>query len=139
MVVLLGPSREAISGVTTHLNGLLGSRLVARFDLVHFQVGSEGRREGFFGRLARLAASPFLLAATLVRTGAELLHINTSLNRKAYWRDLGYLVVAKLCGARVRAAPERALAALEDVYDALGVNGSEERRPRLQVPLRKAA
>src|SRR5207253_9107451 len=31
----------------------------------------------------------------------ELLHINTSLNRKAYWRDLGYLVVAKLCGARV--------------------------------------
>jgi len=101
VVVLLGPSREAISGVTTHLNGLLGSRLVARFDLVHFQVGSEGRREGFFGRLARLAASPFLLAATLVRTGAELLHINTSLNRKAYWRDLGYLVVAKLCGARV--------------------------------------
>jgi glycosyltransferase involved in cell wall biosynthesis len=41
--------------------------------------------------------------------------------------------------ARVRAAPERALAALEDVYDALGVHGSEERRPRLQVPLRKAA
>jgi glycosyltransferase involved in cell wall biosynthesis len=41
--------------------------------------------------------------------------------------------------ARVRAAPERALAALEDVYDALGVNGTEERRPRLQVPLRKAA
>jgi len=41
--------------------------------------------------------------------------------------------------ARVRAAPERALAALEDVYEALGVDGSEERRPRLQVPLRKAA
>src|SRR4051812_17730926 len=41
--------------------------------------------------------------------------------------------------ARVRAAPERALVALEDVYDALGVNGAEERRPRLQVPLRKAA
>ena len=41
--------------------------------------------------------------------------------------------------ARVRAAPERALAALEDVYDALGVNSSEERAPRLQVPLRKAA
>ena len=41
--------------------------------------------------------------------------------------------------ARVRAAPERALAALEDVYDALGVNGADERGPRLQVPLRKAA
>ncbi|HYY61090.1 MAG TPA: hypothetical protein VE756_06845, partial [Burkholderiales bacterium] len=85
VVVLLGPSRDAISGVTTHLNGLLGSRLATRFDLVHFQVGSEGRREGALGRLARLAASPFLLAATIVRTGAELLHINTSLNAKAYW------------------------------------------------------
>jgi glycosyltransferase involved in cell wall biosynthesis len=41
--------------------------------------------------------------------------------------------------ARLRAAPERALAALEDVYDALGVNGSEERRSRSQIPLRKAA
>jgi glycosyltransferase involved in cell wall biosynthesis len=101
VVVLLGPSRDAISGVTTHLNGLLGSRLATRFDLVHFQVGSEGRREGALGRLARLAASPFLLAATIVRTGAELLHINTSLNAKAYWRDLAYVVVAKLCGARV--------------------------------------
>jgi glycosyltransferase involved in cell wall biosynthesis len=101
VVVLLGPSREAISGVATHLNGLLGSRLTTRFDLLHFQVGSQGRREGFLGRLARLAASPFLLAATLLRTGAELLHINTSLNAKAFWRDLVYLAVAKLCGARV--------------------------------------
>lgn len=101
MVVLLGPSRDAISGVTTHLNGLLGSRLTTRFDLLHFQVGSQGRREGFLGRLARLAASPFLLAATLLRTGAALLHINTSLNAKAFWRDLAYLGVAKLCGARV--------------------------------------
>ena len=101
MVVLLGPSREAISGVTTHLNGLLGSRLAARFDLVHFQIGSEGRRESFIGRLGRLAASPFLLAATMLRGGAQLLHINTSLNAKAFWRDLAYLAVAKLCGARV--------------------------------------
>jgi glycosyltransferase involved in cell wall biosynthesis len=101
VVVLLGPSREAISGVTTHLNGLLGSRLATRFDLVHFQIGSEGRRESLIGRGARLVASPFLLAATILRTGARLLHINTSLDAKAFWRDLAYLAVAKLCGARV--------------------------------------
>ena len=101
MVVLLGPSREAISGVTTHLNGLIASRLATRVDLVHFQVGSEGRDEGFFGKLARLAVSPFTLAAAMVRLGAAVLHINTSLNAKAYWRDLAYLLVAKLCGARV--------------------------------------
>ena len=101
MVVLLGPSREAISGVTTHLNGLLGSRLAARFELLHFQIGSEGRREHLLGRLARLAASPFRLAATMLRAQAALLHINTSLNHKAFWRDVIYLAVAKLCGTRV--------------------------------------
>lgn len=100
-VLLLGPSREAISGVTTHLNALFGSRLAALFDLQHFQVGAEGRSEGPLGKLGRFAASPFALAAAIVRCDAELVHINTSLNAKAYWRDLVYLLVAKLCGARV--------------------------------------
>jgi glycosyltransferase involved in cell wall biosynthesis len=101
VVLLLGPSREAISGVTTHLNCLLGSRLASRFELVHFQVGSEGRNEGAAGRLARLLASPFTLAATILRLNAGLVHINSSLNAKAYWRDLAYLLVARLCGASV--------------------------------------
>ena len=65
--------------------------------------------------------------------------------QRAIARILGDRALAERMGAvaretaRVRAAPERALAALEDVYDALGVKASEERRPRLQVPLRKAA
>jgi glycosyltransferase involved in cell wall biosynthesis len=99
--LLLGPSREAISGVTTHLNALFGSRLAAHFRLVHFQVGSEGRQEGAAGKLWRFLTSPFSLAAQIARHGAELVHINTSLNAKSYWRDLAYLVVAKVCGARV--------------------------------------
>ena len=101
VVLLLGPSREAISGVTTHLNALFGSRLAALFHLVHFQVGSEGRSEGALGKLARFLTSPFALGAAILRHGAEIVHINTSLNAKAYWRDLAYLLVAKLCGARV--------------------------------------
>jgi glycosyltransferase involved in cell wall biosynthesis len=101
VVLLLGPSREAISGVTTHLNALLGSRLAANFELAHFQVGSEGRKEGALGKAARFATSPFALAAAILRHDAEVVHINTSLNAKSYWRDLAYLMVAKLCGARV--------------------------------------
>ncbi|HEY3076055.1 MAG TPA: glycosyltransferase family 4 protein [Burkholderiales bacterium] len=101
VVLLLGPSREAISGVTTHLNGLLGSRLSGRFELVHFQVGSEGRQEGLLGRFARVVLSPLALAAAIARHGAELVHINTSLNAKAYWRDFSYVLAARLCGARV--------------------------------------
>jgi glycosyltransferase involved in cell wall biosynthesis len=99
--LLLGPSREAISGVTTHLNALISSRLAAHFDLAHFQVGSEGRSEGALGKAWRFIASPFSLAAAILRHGAEVVHINTSLNAKAYWRDLVYLAVARLCGARV--------------------------------------
>ena len=101
VVLLLGPSREAISGVTTHLNSLFGSRLATRFDLLHFQVGSEGRREGLAGRLARFVLSPLQLGAAIARHGVGLVHINTSLNAKSYWRDIAYVVVARICGARV--------------------------------------
>ena len=101
VVLLLGPSREAISGVTTHLNSLFGSRLATRFDLLHFQVGAEGRREGTFGRLARCVLSPLQLAAAIARHGAGLVHVNTSLNAKSFWRDIAYVAAAKICGARV--------------------------------------
>ncbi len=100
-VLLLGPSRDAISGVTTHVNSLLDSRLAGEFALEHFQVGSEGRAEGAAARWLRLAASPFALAAAVLRRGAAVVHLNTSLNAKAWWRDLVYLLVAKACGARV--------------------------------------
>ena len=53
------------------------------------------------GRLARLAASPFTLALEILRRRPPVVHINTSLNLRAYWRDLAYLLVAKACGARV--------------------------------------
>ena len=99
--LVLGPSRDAVSGVTTHVNALLDSPLRAGYALEHFQVGSEGRRESALGRALRYAFSPLLLAGAILRRNAAIVHLNTSLNAKAYWRDLAYLVVAKLCGARV--------------------------------------
>ena len=100
-ILVLGPAREAISGVSTHVNALLGSPLGETFDLLHFQVGSEGRREGRAGKLMRFLLSPFSLAKSLVENRVALVHVNTSLNAKAFWRDLAYVAVAKLCGARV--------------------------------------
>jgi glycosyltransferase involved in cell wall biosynthesis len=90
-----------MSGVTTHVNLLLGSPLAGSYELRHFQVGSEGRVETPLGRLGRLAASPFRLLVELVRSNAAVLHVNTSLNARAYWRDLAYVAAAKLCGAKV--------------------------------------
>jgi len=71
-VLLLGPSRDAISGVTTHVNSLLDSRLAGQFALEHFQVGSEGRAESAASRWLRLAVSPFALAAAVLRRGAAV-------------------------------------------------------------------
>jgi glycosyltransferase involved in cell wall biosynthesis len=101
VVLLLGPLRSAVSGVSTHLNLLFGSALAGRFRMVQFQVGSAGRVETPLGRLARLLASPVQLATSIVRHGVTIVHINTSLDAKAYWRDLVYVLVAKACGARV--------------------------------------
>ncbi len=101
-VLVLGPHRDAISGVSTHVNLLMDSALGEDFELRHFQVGAEGRKsEGAAGRLVRLLASPFALVAAILFRRVALVHINTSLNLRAYWRDLAYLAVAKLLRARV--------------------------------------
>jgi glycosyltransferase involved in cell wall biosynthesis len=101
VVILLGPHLKAVSGVSMHVNLLLSSQLAREFTLVHFQVGSEGRNEGLLARAARLLLSPFMLTATILVHRAAIVHLNTSLNPRAYWRDLAYMIVARLCGANV--------------------------------------
>jgi hypothetical protein len=61
-VLLLGPARSAVSGVSTHLNQLFDSPLATRFRLMQFQVGSEGRAASRTGTLFRLVGSPFAFA-----------------------------------------------------------------------------
>ena len=100
-VVLLSPSLEAVSGVSTHVRILFASALAREYELLHFQVGSEGRRETALQKFTRFALSPLRLALLLLHTGAEAIHLNTSLEPKAYWRDLVYLIVARMLGRRV--------------------------------------
>ncbi len=94
--ILLGPSLAAVSGVSTHLNQLFGSVLARDFELVHFQVGSEGRSENAWQKLARFAFSPLAFFFFLLRQGRAIVHLNSSLEQKSYWRDLAYLFAAKL-------------------------------------------
>ena len=100
-IVVLGPSLEAVSGVSTHVRMLLASDLSRDYELLHFQVGSEGRRETALQKFTRFALSPLHLALFLQHTGAEIVHLNASLNAKAYWRDLVYSIVARSLGRRV--------------------------------------
>lgn len=100
-VFLLGPDRRAVSGVSTHLNMLFGSSLAHEFDLRHFQVGSEGRRERRGERWMRILTSPLALHRSLRHRRRVIVHLNTSLNPRAFYRDAAYLVVAKQLGAAV--------------------------------------
>jgi glycosyltransferase involved in cell wall biosynthesis len=101
MVVLFSPVLTAVSGVSTHVNMLFASDLARSFDLMHFQVGSERRRENSVQKLFRFMLSPFYLALFILRYKPAIIHLNTSLDRKAYWRDAAYLIVAKLLGRKV--------------------------------------
>jgi glycosyltransferase involved in cell wall biosynthesis len=99
--MILSPALDAVSGVSTHANMLLASSLAADFELLHFQVGSEGRQESQLQRLFRFVASPWVFGFALLRHRPRIVHLNTSLVAKAYWRDWSYLLVAKLLGAKV--------------------------------------
>lgn len=101
VVVITGPSLAAISGVSTHVNLLLGTALAEDYEMVHFQAGSEGVKESRLGRWLRLLTGPFALFATILFRHASVVHINTSMVPRAYWRDLAFLLVAKLLRARV--------------------------------------
>jgi glycosyltransferase involved in cell wall biosynthesis len=100
-ILLLGPSRTAVSGVSTHINLLFESGLSSQFHFKHFQVGSEGRNEGRVGVLLRVITSPFALASCIIRFRPHIVHINTSFEPKGYWRDLVYLLVARALRCKV--------------------------------------
>jgi glycosyltransferase involved in cell wall biosynthesis len=100
-VLLLGPTRTAVSGVATHLNQLFESDLSRQFRLSQFQVGREGRSGSGGAVAARTFISPFAFAVCLLRSRPRIVHINTSFEPKGYWRDIVYLGVAKALGRKV--------------------------------------
>src|SRR5690349_7119909 len=100
LVLLLGPRLDAVSGVSSHLQALMRSPLANRFRLQHFQVGSEGRNEGAMGRLLRLLTCPFALWMAIRKYRPAVIHLNSSLNRRAFWRDMLYVIVARLNGVK---------------------------------------
>jgi glycosyltransferase involved in cell wall biosynthesis len=100
-VLLLGPARSAVSGVSTHLNQLFESTLSARFRLIQFQVGSEGRAQGRVSTLFRLVTDPFAFTVCLIRCRPRIVHINTSLEPRSYWRDIVFLALAKAMRCKV--------------------------------------
>lgn len=101
-VVVLGPHVEAVSGVSTHLRQLFDSQVGEQLELIHFQTGSEGRAaETAATKLWRLATAPLALSWALLRTGARVVHVNSAMEHKAFWRDMTFVLAARALGRRV--------------------------------------
>ncbi len=100
-VMLLGPSLDAVSGVSTHLNQLLHSHLSDEFNFIHFQVGSQGRNESLLQKSMRFVFSPLQLLWRMIRQRPQIIHVNTTMDAKGYWRDMVYLVIARLAGKKI--------------------------------------
>ena len=106
VILVCGPSPDAVGGGPTHMRNLWASPLAAEFELVRFETGSRGAEspatdEPALAMLWRLLTSPFRLAATLLGRRPAVVHLNTSVDPKGFWREIPHLVVCRLLGARV--------------------------------------
>jgi len=105
-ILVCGPSPDAVGGGPTHMRNLWASPLVREFRLERFTTGSRGREspardEPLVATIVRLVASPFVLAWRILRLGPALVHLNTSLDTRGFWREVTHLAVAKTLGRRV--------------------------------------
>jgi len=96
-ILLVGPSRDVLGGVTTHLDVLYASALSRENHYLHFQVGKPGTGESAFSKLKRAIGVPFAFARALRRSRAALVHLNPSMDR-SFWRDLPLLMIARAMG-----------------------------------------
>ena len=104
-ILLCGPPPSAVGGGPTQVRNMLASPHADRFTHVHFETGSRGsespaRDEPRLAMLLRVATSPVALAWTLLRRRPRVVHLNSAMDHKAFWRDLVYLWVAKALGRK---------------------------------------
>ncbi len=105
-VLVCGQSPQAVGGGPAHTRNLWASPLSREFDLVLFEAGSRGREspardEPLPLTLLRLVTSPFALAWTIATKRPAVVHLNASVDTRAFWREWTHLVVAKLLGVPV--------------------------------------
>ncbi|HEY4373054.1 MAG TPA: glycosyltransferase [Burkholderiales bacterium] len=93
VILLVGPPRDLMGGVTTHLDLLCASALAREHSYVHFTVGSPGPDESALRKIVRTITAPFAFVRVTRRSRAQLVHLNPSLD-KSFWRDLPLILLA---------------------------------------------
>ena len=88
------------------MRNLIASALSDRYTIIHCESGSRGtespaRDEGASAKIFRVITSPFALATFIARFWPAVVHLNSAIDHRAFWRDLVYLFVSKLFGRKV--------------------------------------
>jgi glycosyltransferase involved in cell wall biosynthesis len=88
------------------MNNMLVSPLKDRYTLIHSESGSRGtespaKDEGLLAKVLRIITSPFVLAWQILRSRPAVVHLNSALDHKAFWRDVMYLLVSKFFRRKV--------------------------------------
>jgi glycosyltransferase involved in cell wall biosynthesis len=105
-ILICGPSPRAVGGGPAHVRSLLASPLAHEFRLELFETGSRGREspardEPLPATLVRLLVSPFALAARLFVGWPAVVHLNTAVDPRGFWREVVLVAVARAFGRRV--------------------------------------
>jgi glycosyltransferase involved in cell wall biosynthesis len=85
---------------------MLASPLKDHYKLVHVETGSRGtespaKDEGVYDKIFRIVTSPLVFAWHILRLRPAVVHLNSAMDHKAFWRDLVYLLIGKLFGRKV--------------------------------------
>lgn len=105
-ILLCGAKPSALGGGPTHLRNMLASPLKNRYKLILFQTGSRGNEspaleEHSLRMLLRLITSPFMLAWQILYAWPAVVHLNSAMDNKAFWRDAVYVVICKLLRRKI--------------------------------------
>ncbi len=100
-ILLVGTHRTMPSGVSTHINQLIASPLINKFNFDNFVIGSESCQESKLSKIKRYILSPVSLAIKIISFQPDIVHLNPSMDFKGFFRDAVYLFIAKLLGKKV--------------------------------------
>ncbi len=101
-ILILGPLPPVIGGISTHVDHLLRPPLRDQYSLAVLQTMSRKHgnetyeSENIILKIAQIGLDAFALIIFLSRKKPGLVHINSSFNSGAFWRDALYLLICKV-------------------------------------------
>lgn len=105
--MILGPLPPVIGGIATHMDYLLGGPLKEKFNLIPVQTMSRQHgsanyhTEPIAKKVAQILSDAWQELRTLLKQQPDLVHVNSSFNSGAFWRDALYVLIARLCNKPV--------------------------------------